>query len=349
MPKSMDENLEDILKDFNLSKSRVAEGFNFFAESSMNADLANLFVDKVIPEVFKDCLPYPERPNRESLLALSASYQGMHIKRRLPDELLPLLACAVMVTAILETPGAKAKDFVTAAKKLTPIPHDSENLIERFAEQVCELKAQKYTGVPGDIPVPPIKLKGGIPFEDLRRQILNLLSPEFRLALEVAYKRQKDPNPEREKLLLQYAADRSHRDYLAASEGTRLSANILILINGGAATAVLAYLANLVAKGQGGLSPWLLKLACGSLFLYALGVACGTLSIKYVAEAANSFGHSWRRYLEGEIDFHEIFAKEGTINSLWYNGYFVASLILFIVSGIVLAVAFAFFSQSTAN
>jgi len=205
MPKSMDEHLADILKEFNLSTSSVAEGFKFLYESTidqssinvapLNAPANNLFEEKLVPELFKDCLADPERPDRESILELSALYQDGCIERSVPNDLFPVLAGAVMVRSISaareaatiwERPETTAKEFVRAGKNLGLLPADCDYLFERAAYRVCELKDGIYAGVQ----VRPLKLEVGIPFEELRDRILGRLSPELCSALEVEYKRQ---------------------------------------------------------------------------------------------------------------------------------------------------------------
>ena len=150
------------------------------------------------------------------------------------------------------------------------------------------------------------------------------------------------PKSERETLLLHNAAERSHRDYLASSEAIRLATNLLILINGGAATAVLGYLGN--SKGQGTLPRGLLVGACLSIFVYAFGVIFGLYSIKFVGDSYGSFGYSWRQYLEGRISVQELFEKEGHNRSRWLNVSFFVSSFCFIASSVFLALAFAFLS-----
>jgi hypothetical protein len=91
----LEENIRQVLKDFNLSEFNVREGFIFLSRSP-----TEWTEEQLIPEVFKDCLADPERPERESLLSLSALYQDGCIERRLPNDLLPLLVRGAKVVAV---------------------------------------------------------------------------------------------------------------------------------------------------------------------------------------------------------------------------------------------------------
>jgi hypothetical protein len=197
MTLSLEENFRKVLKDFNLSVPTVKDGFDFFAKSlnSSSQEPIKWVEGQLIPEVFNDCLMDPERPERESLLGLSVLYRDGEIERRLPDDLKPIVAVAVMVTAIRETrkaatvyemPETTAKEFVRVGLAIGLLPPSCDNLFEDLARRVCEIADNTHVG----IPVRPITIEVGIPFEELRDRILGRLSPELALALGAEYKRQ---------------------------------------------------------------------------------------------------------------------------------------------------------------
>src|SRR5262249_42749499 len=89
------------------------------------------------------------------------------------------------------------------------------------------------------------------------------------------------------------AADRADRDMQIATEGARATTQAAILINGGAATAILAYLSKSTPT-----APSLLHAASWALAIYAFGVLCALLSMWFSAQAAAQFAH----YREAMLD-----------------------------------------------
>jgi hypothetical protein len=75
-----------------------------------------------------------------------------------------------------------------------------------------------------------------------------------------------------------YQTERAHRDLDASIEAGRAACQAAILINGGAATALLAYLAG--KAGQPGAPGALVRAACIAFGCYAIGVFQGALSTR---------------------------------------------------------------------
>jgi hypothetical protein len=84
---------------------------------------------------------------------------------------------------------------------------------------------------------------------------------------------------------LAYQTERAHRDLDASIEAGRAACQAAILINGGAAIALLAYVAGKV--GQPGA---LVRAACIAFGCYAIGVFQGALSMWFAARAGALFG-----------------------------------------------------------
>src|SRR5665213_2856019 len=85
-----------------------------------------------------------------------------------------------------------------------------------------------------------------------------------------------------------YAVDRSHKDAESSNSTARTTAQVSILINGGAATAVLAFL----AKEQ--LDPLVLKAASICLGIYAIGVTAGATMMYCAVRALDFYSLRWR-------------------------------------------------------
>lgn len=121
-------------------------------------------------------------------------------------------------------------------------------------------------------------------------------------------------------------------DFKASNEAARAATQAAILINGGAATALLAFLAKAPPP-----PPFLIRAACVSLGLYALGVACGTLSTWYAAQAAGLFGSAQLGILENDANAPEDLknARKKLEN---HRAYFPVSLVLFFVATVYMAI-----------
>jgi hypothetical protein len=103
-----------------------------------------------------------------------------------------------------------------------------------------------------------------------------------------------DPADHNESRVL-FAAERSHNDSKIANETARTTAQAIILINGGAATAILAFL----SKDR--IEPHMLQLASWCLVGYAFGVVVGAFMLFCCTRAAEEFDVYWRRVADPEL------------------------------------------------
>jgi hypothetical protein len=85
--------------------------------------------------------------------------------------------------------------------------------------------------------------------------------------------------------------ERAHRDFDASLEAGRAASQPAILINGGAATALLAYLAGKagVPISEGGVPVEVIRAACIAFLCYAGGVFLGAVSMWHYARAGALF------------------------------------------------------------
>jgi hypothetical protein len=121
-------------------------------------------------------------------------------------------------------------------------------------------------------------------------------------------------------------------DFKASNEAARAATQAAILINGGAATALLAFL----SKGTP-TPPFLMRAACVSLGLYALGGACGTLSTWYAAQALGLFGSAQQGFLDRDKNAPTDLANaRKKLES--HKRYFPLSLVLFFVATVYMAI-----------
>jgi hypothetical protein len=125
-----------------------------------------------------------------------------------------------------------------------------------------------------------------------------------------------------------FAEERSHRDAEVSNETIRATAQAVILINGGAATALLAFL----AKDK--LDPDVLKSASLCLAGYAFGVLVGAAMLYCSMRSLGAYQMSWRLRAHPEInESQENAAAEGY---LWWtrvrNCFYASALTFFLTS-----------------
>src|SRR5690349_20771106 len=89
-------------------------------------------------------------------------------------------------------------------------------------------------------------------------------------------------------------------DIQAANETARAATQAAILINGGAATAILAFLSNYLTKTPAP-PPAILTAAAAALLGYAVGVGFGAWSMWCSSQAAAHFGLRWEAFLDGNV------------------------------------------------
>jgi hypothetical protein len=87
-----------------------------------------------------------------------------------------------------------------------------------------------------------------------------------------------------------FQAERAHKDYQASIETGRAATQAAILINGGAATAILTFLSKQVPP-----PPEVVEGASVSLLFYTVGAACGAVSMWSSAYSSGSFGNKWEK------------------------------------------------------
>jgi len=129
----------------------------------------------------------------------------------------------------------------------------------------------------------------------------------------------------------EYRRQRVHDDFNASNEAARAAAQAAILINGGAATALLAFLSKV------GTPPFIVRGACVSLGLYALGVVCGTLSIWYSAQAAGQFASAELGTLRNDSNAATDLEKARRQLER-HRMFFPVSLVLFVAATVFMAI-----------
>jgi hypothetical protein len=136
-----------------------------------------------------------------------------------------------------------------------------------------------------------------------------------------------------------FAAERSHKDAANSNEMTRSTSQAAILINGGAATAVLAFL----AKDK--IDPWVLRIAPFCLAGYVIGVVSGALMMYCTVRSLDFYSMRWRLAAHPEEGMDA--KRDKALAFRWLNRVrycFCASMASFAISSIILAVAL-FFSR----
>jgi hypothetical protein len=88
------------------------------------------------------------------------------------------------------------------------------------------------------------------------------------------------------------ALARADADFDTANENARAAGQAAILISGGAATAMLAYLAKEAAP-----PPSLLALAPIALFIYAAGVVLAALGLRLTSSSIAQWGYYWQEMI----------------------------------------------------
>lgn len=124
-----------------------------------------------------------------------------------------------------------------------------------------------------------------------------------------------------------FAEDRSHQDALVANQSSRTTAQAAILINGGAATAILAFL----AKDR--IDPALVRSASWCLVGYALGVIAGAVMMFSATKATMWYSYSWRLKAHPSLDRDE---KKVRGDAQWWlraaEKCFLLSMLAFLVT-----------------
>jgi hypothetical protein len=129
-----------------------------------------------------------------------------------------------------------------------------------------------------------------------------------------------------------FAVERSHRDAESSNSTSRATAQASILINGGAATAVLAF----VAKEMVERSVMLTASLC--LIGYAIGVVAGACMMYCNFRSLDYYGLRWR--LEAHPEEGSSVQNNKELGQRWWTRSrqcFYVSMTAFILSSIILA------------
>jgi hypothetical protein len=126
------------------------------------------------------------------------------------------------------------------------------------------------------------------------------------------------------------------KDVQAANEGARAATQAAILINGGAATAILAFLSAYLTKSPTP-PPVIFTAAALSLIGYAFGVCFAVMSIWCSSQAATQFGLRWEAFLDNDKTGEDVLLKAGNGWISWHRCSFAASIVLFFLSSLTMA------------
>jgi hypothetical protein len=137
-----------------------------------------------------------------------------------------------------------------------------------------------------------------------------------------------------------FAEDRSHSDAAASNENARATAQAVILINGGAATATLAFLAKEGLRGTD-----ILHWASGCLLGYACGVLFGALMMFCTVTSLDYYSQRW--HLEAHPKPGRAAEENRKTAEVWWwrmRICFSLSAFSFLASSIVFACALYYWS-----
>jgi hypothetical protein len=135
----------------------------------------------------------------------------------------------------------------------------------------------------------------------------------------------------------EFAAKRSHQDSQISNENSRSAGQAVILINGGAATAI----ATLFSKTP--VDQNLLVFVPWAVFLYASGVVCGASMIWCMNHALRNWHRSWYEVLIRPTPTGDAGDAQHQIARRWYIGsnvMFGISIACFFVASGLLAYGF---------
>jgi hypothetical protein len=128
----------------------------------------------------------------------------------------------------------------------------------------------------------------------------------------------------------EFAKERSHDTAKAANENSRPMAQYALLINGAAASAIIAFL----SKDK--IDPEVLRMAPWSLIAYAFGVVAGVIGMFCMTESLDCFSHAWRFRALGQPGD----ARQKVLGDRWWWAVRVgvfASIACFVFGSVVFA------------
>gem|GEM_PF-3313272 len=132
----------------------------------------------------------------------------------------------------------------------------------------------------------------------------------------------------------EFKIERSHKASLTSNEHSRATAQACLLINGGAATAVLAYLAkDKIAPNIFDTLPW-------ALFGYTLGVFAGAVMLFCATQAMDHYNRFWLWSVKNP-DAQD--TADAYANGKWWWDRYYASFalagVLFVASNLAVAIS----------
>lgn len=131
-----------------------------------------------------------------------------------------------------------------------------------------------------------------------------------------------------------FQAERAHKDYQASIESGRAATQAAILINGGAATAILTFLSKQVPP-----PPEVVTGASVSLLFYTVGVVCAAVSMWSSAYSSAAFASNWETDFFGRAKVKQ--DEERAADWLTTHRVFMwLSFLSFMTASAVIAVAF---------
>jgi hypothetical protein len=130
-----------------------------------------------------------------------------------------------------------------------------------------------------------------------------------------------------------FAVQRSNNAAIAANENSRPMAQYALLINGAAASAVIAFLS------KDHIDPIVVRAAPWTLSAYAAGVVFGALAMFFMTESLDYWNAHWESVARKKKSDAEQFSRRG--RALWWavRFEFWFSIALFTVGSGVLAIA----------
>jgi hypothetical protein len=128
-----------------------------------------------------------------------------------------------------------------------------------------------------------------------------------------------------------HADERSHQDARTHTDFARAAGQAVILINGGAATAVLAF----VSAGRGNVDvAW----AVGALLAYVVGVVCGSFMFFCMSRSLHLWSQVWEGHALGwPKKIRPIRKREAIRWGKRAHGCFVAGIVAFAVGSVLVA------------
>lgn len=137
------------------------------------------------------------------------------------------------------------------------------------------------------------------------------------------------------------AIDRSNQDAEQSNDNLRAAAQAIILINGGAATAVLAFISAVLGKDKA-VDPHIIGAAGYAIIFYAFGAGCGPFVIWFMNLALKHWNQSWQQVVKNPAS--EITGtKEHELALPWYrwaNLFLLLSIVGFVAGSLTLSRGF---------